>query len=157
MRGVPLLWLFVIACGPGRTAPSVLAGAPGFREQFLDTSLGADWLAVTPSMAGAVVRVEHGELVLTLPTGNGDGAVSVKRMFDASRARGARMRLTVGVRTDAPAASIARATLTITRPGALPTYTDLRARRPSTRDPGRSCMPSSMSPRMPSPARSISC
>jgi Peptidase family S41 len=124
-RAALMILASTAACGStsAPTTRSVSSERACFRETFSETAIEPEWIATTPKVMGGGVRLEQGAVRLTLPA-NSDGEVTIRHKFDVSRVRGHRLRLVARVRTDAPARSQARATVTVTTDHALPSYAD---------------------------------
>ena len=93
--------------------------APVFGSPVTDPG----WVAVTPDVIGAQVRIDDGAILLTVPPDRDDEVV-MRHRFDAVKLRGKRIRLTTRARTQAPATSFAQATLSVTTEQPLPSYAD---------------------------------
>jgi Peptidase family S41 len=124
-------WAVVLAaCGSAALPPArePTPRAPVTAPVFASPVTDPGWVAVTPDVVGAQVRVDDGAIVLSVPTDR-DDEVAMRHRFDVARLRGKRIRLTTRARTQAPATSFARATLSVTTEKPLPSYADRAATR----------------------------
>ncbi len=130
MIGIRGWAVVLVACGaapppPARPPP---LEPPVIAPTFAEPGTGPGWIAVTPDVAGAHVRIDEGAIQLTLPPAH-TGEVIVRHRFDVARLRGHRIRLRGRARTQVPATSFAQATLSVTTTQPLPTYADTASSR----------------------------
>lgn len=107
-----------------RTAHQQSADVVPLSESFFESTLNSGWTADIPPVRGAEVRLDNGELRLTMPSG-AEGRASARIRMDAVQMRGKRLQLAVKVRTDAPPNSLAHAAITTTPGSRVPSYGDL--------------------------------
>jgi hypothetical protein len=119
-----LLLALAVACGKGPIKTQRPTQGPSSPPAQL---LGADpmigWVAVTPNVLGAQVRVDYDRLALNMPKGS-SGEIVVKHKFDVEHLRGNRLQLRANVRTSAPASSSVHATV-VTTSDDSPPYGDI--------------------------------
>jgi peptidase S41-like protein len=124
------VWPIVMACGARsyKTTHTERGEAVALTESFSGSTLNAGWVADVPPVRGAEVRLDNGEVRLTMPPG-ADGKVSLRIRTDAAQMRGKRLRLVGKLRTDAALNSLAHATITVAAGSRASSYGDLASSR----------------------------
>lgn len=130
MWKVLALWPVIMACGASShgTAHRERGETAQLAESFSGGTLNAGWAADVPPVKGAEVRLDNGEVRLTMPP-SADGKVSVRNRLDAAQMRGKRLRLVAKLRTDAPPRSLAHAVVTVDAGSRATSYGDLASSR----------------------------
>src|SRR5262245_18823466 len=123
MRRTLLLVVFTtLACG--QAFHSVSPTRVLLEDSFGELAVDSEWIAETPNVAGATVRLQDGAMILTMP-GEVSQMITVHRRVDVSVMRGKRIRLKARVKIEGSAGSSARAMMSFTTGNPFPSYRDI--------------------------------